>query len=579
MAFGRDGRTILTGGQDRAARWWDAKTQKQVGRTLWHHKDLRALAISPNCRTVVTASDDQTIRLWELVEEPPPMKAGPISAAALMPGGREVLVAGFNSKFRQAQLLTEEQLSRKDRGTPVGQALAEPDRIAAVAVSGNGNVIAIASELGFVSTYQVPAWRPLGPPLKLKAKLTDIALDESGTVVAVASADGDLWVVKSGEPHLLPGHSDKVWAVTLSRDGKYLVSGSRDGTACLWRVADGMRLHKFRNRDAVLAVAMSSDGTRIVTGYVGGAQIWDANTGNECGPPFQMLAGVTGVAISRKGDLVLIGATDWTARLFDVNTGKQIGPSMLHEAVVKPVAFAEDDTSVWTVSPKGDFGKVPVPLPKEGSAEAIELWAKARTGIQIDDKGVFEALTGDEWLARRDRREGQEKLPLQERVADDAWKKILTLPAEPAPPPPSDRTDPGVQPSHANPESPKKSEHPSVEDAKKLSGKWKLVEAVLQGKPEDLGPLEVEFTEKSITILFQGSEAAKTTYKLNATHKPKSIDISSVPDLIEPGLGIYVLDGDKLQICWSQPDGKRPQKFPTKPDKNLSLLVLERVKP
>jgi uncharacterized protein (TIGR03067 family) len=581
VAFSRDGKTILTGGQDRAARLWDALTQKQVGRTLWHPKDVRALAISPNGRTVVTASDDQTIRLWELAEESPPMRAGLISAAALMPDGRGVLVAGFNSKFRQAELLTEEQLRRKDKGTPVGRALADPDRIAAVAVSGNGKVITIASDLGLISTYR--ARTPFGPPLNLNAKLTDIALDESGTVLAVGSAVGRLWVVESGNLRLLPGrHSDHIYAVTLSRDGRYLVSGSRDGTACLWRVADGRLLHEFRHRKPVkpvLAVAISSDGTRIVTGYVGGAQIWDAETGEKRGPPFQMLAGITSVAISRKGDLVLIGATDRTARLFDVSTGKQIGPSMLHDAVVKPVAFAEDDNSVWTVSPMGDFRKWPVPLPKEGSAEAIELWAEARTGIQIDDKGVFEALTGDEWLACRDRLERQEKLPLQERDAEDAWKKILTLPAEPAPPPASDRTDPGVQTRPDNPESPKKSEHPSVEDARKLTGKWKLVEAVLQGKSEDLGPLEVEFTEKSIKILFQGSEVAKTTYKLNATHKPKSIDISSFPGIdIVPGPGIYVLDGDKLQICWSQPEGKRPQGFPTKIDKNLSLLVLKRAK-
>jgi uncharacterized protein (TIGR03067 family) len=584
--FSRDGKTILTCGQDRAARLWDARTQKQVGRTLWHAKDVRALAISPNCRTVATASDDQTIRLWELAEdEPSAMKSGLISAATLMPGGTQVLVAGFSSNFRQAQLLTKEQLRRGDKGTPVGWALAQGDRIAALAVSGNGEVIAMARRGELVSGWQAPHWTALWHSLEFKfqaeaTEITDLAINETGTVLAVASADGDLWVVESGNLRLLPGHSEYVWAVTLSRDGKYLVSGSRDGTACLWRVADGKRLHKLRHPDAVLAVALSSDEKSIVTGYVGGAQIWDATTGAERGAPFQLLAGVTSVAISRKGDLVLIGATDRTARLFDVNTGKQIGPSVPHEAVVKLVAFAEDDSSVWTVSPKGDFRKGDVPLPMGGSAEAIELWAEVKTGIRIDERGVFEALAGKKWLDCRDRLERQEKLPLRVRDDADAWKKILAVPPPPLGPDPWPPAKRPAQPGEAKPAS--NASGPSAEDRKAFEGTWKLVKAVrnevvLEGK--DAPDIEVIITRNSIRILYAGTELEQGTYELDATQKPKTIDMKFTGDLIQDvGPGIYALNGKQLEICWSKAGAMRPQKFPAKSDKTLSRLVLERAK-
>jgi uncharacterized protein (TIGR03067 family) len=593
LTFGRNGWTILTGGQDRAARLWDARKHERhgneewlspVGRTLWHGKDVRALALSPNCRTVVTASDDQTIRLWELKEDiSAPMESGGIiSAAALMPGGKDLLIGEFKFDAR-AYLRTEDELRERNNGTPVGSPLEGVDPIAAVAVSGNGKFIATASRRGLVSTYKAPEWTTLRTQINLNAKLTDIALDESGTVLAVTYSDGHVRIAKSGEVSLWQAHPKKIWAAALSPDGQFLVTGSRDRTARVWSVADGKQLLQLGHPDAVLAVKFSSDGKYILTGYAGGAQLWDAATGEKRGPPFQRMAGFTSVAISRKGDLVLTGATDGTARLWDVATGKQIGPSLRHKAVVKPVAFAEDDNWVWTMSPKGDVRKEPVPRPMEGSAEAIELWAEVMTGIQIDQQGVFEALSGNNWLDYHDRLEQREKLPVQESDKENAWKNILAEAAVPAPMPERERAEPErVQAPPTAPELSKDSEDPSLDDIKKLAGTWKLVEAVFQRQklPDDtVARIEVEFKGNSVKLLMDCSESGPATYKLDTTRKPKTIDISSEDFLLKDfGPGIYTLDRDQLTICCSEPGGKRPEKFPANPADSFAHLVLKRVK-
>jgi hypothetical protein len=69
------------------------------------------------------------------------------------------------------------------------------------------------------------------------------------------------------EQNRLIGHQDWVWSVALSRDGKTLVSGSRDKTIKVWDLATGKELRTLKgHQDLVRSVALSSDGKTLVSG-------------------------------------------------------------------------------------------------------------------------------------------------------------------------------------------------------------------------------------------------------------------------------------------------------------------------
>jgi hypothetical protein len=83
----------------------------------------------------------------------------------------------------------------------------------------------------------------------------------------------------------LKGHEKEIESLTLSADGKYLLSASEDGTVKIWDVASGKDMQTLKGHaDAVWSAAMSADGKHVATGSRDGSvKIWDASNGKELG--------------------------------------------------------------------------------------------------------------------------------------------------------------------------------------------------------------------------------------------------------------------------------------------------------
>jgi len=185
------------------------------------------------------------------------------------------------------------------------------------------------------------------------------ALLLGGVLFAATAGAADEPALPESIVATLKGHTEIVYAVTFSPDGKSLVTGSFDKTVKLWETATGKETKTFTgpagHQNLVLSVAFSPDGRFLASGAADNtAKIWDvAKAGSEA--PYKNLAHanlVDAVAFNPAGTQLATGSHDGTVRIWDVAKGQQVRQIAAHTmpmmTQVYCVAWSPDGK--WVVS-------------------------------------------------------------------------------------------------------------------------------------------------------------------------------------------------------------------------------------
>lgn len=150
----------------------------------------------------------------------------------------------------------------------------------------------------------------------------------------------------------LKGHTEVVFGVAFSPDGKRLITGSFDQTAVVWETETGNRLATLRGHGSwVHTVAFSRDGSRILTSsWDHTAKIWDAESYEEILALEGHTSPIAGAAFSPDGKLVITGSNDKTVKVWNLETGVEeftLGP---FDEWIWGVSFSPDGTQMCTQS-------------------------------------------------------------------------------------------------------------------------------------------------------------------------------------------------------------------------------------
>ena len=120
----------------------------------------------------------------------------------------------------------------------------------------------------------------------------------------------------------LTGHTDSVWSVAFSPDGRTLASGGDPRSIILWNVASRQRLGELLiGRVGTLSrLALSPDGQTLAAGSFDGILLWDVASRQRLAKPIFAYPGwVRNVAFSPDGKTLASAQDDHNIILWDVD--------------------------------------------------------------------------------------------------------------------------------------------------------------------------------------------------------------------------------------------------------------------
>ncbi len=197
-------------------------TSKGLVRSLVGHRDhVTKCALSHDCKTAISSSQDATLRIWDLVT------------------GHSEVIATHRAPVASCALCSETGL--------------------AISASHDGT-------LYLLDIKRKEIIRILNGH---SGRVVDCALSADGKIAISASHDNSLrvWKTETGEcSALLQGHARRVTCCAISHDGQFALSGSHDSTLRLWRTDTGECVSIMTEKaGAITCCDLSADGSVAIS--------------------------------------------------------------------------------------------------------------------------------------------------------------------------------------------------------------------------------------------------------------------------------------------------------------------------
>ena len=269
VAFTKDGKCLISAGQDACVRLWSVPSFKAQGVFGGHGNSVNSLSFSPVDSLLATGSTDGTVRVWS---------------------------------FPQGKCLHVLPKQSAARFSPDGTYLAT--------ISSKGRIVLWETKTGH-ELKTLPAIDKRITALAFTSDSATLLVGGTGPIHRVNLPEGK----KTGE---LPGHKVVVACLRLTPDGRLLASTGGDGILRLWSVEDWSEVRKLELRaGGVFQLAIAPKGDVVTVSTDNLIQTISIHDGKVVGRIELPVKGVYGLAISPDGRYLANAAADGKVRIWE----------------------------------------------------------------------------------------------------------------------------------------------------------------------------------------------------------------------------------------------------------------------
>jgi WD40 repeat protein len=321
VALASDGRTVVSASKDHTLRVWDLETGRHVRTLEGHQGTVNAVAIAPDGSRAFSASDDKTLKVWDL-------HTG-VDLKTLVGHNREVTDVCLLADGRRALSASDDfTLKLWDLAAGVTLHTFEGHRafVTAVAVTADGGRAVSASW-----DHTVRAWDLIqgGRSVVLGEHddgVLTVCVTRDSRCALSGSWDGSVRVsdFETGISRVLTGRSEPVHGLAQA-PGDQVVAALDDGTLEIWDIKTGARAVLGSHGLPVRGVAVTGDGQRAVSASDDQTlMVWDLAVRGTSGLRSGHGLHVDHVAVSGDGHFAASSSSnDAVVRVWDVTAGEQ----------------------------------------------------------------------------------------------------------------------------------------------------------------------------------------------------------------------------------------------------------------
>ncbi len=336
VAFSPDGKTLASAGQDKTIRLWDPVMGVQRAALTGHGDWVSSIAFAPDSRMLLSASSDSTVRIWNARQDTLEDEADRITTAA---GGN------VGGEARRA-------IMEWDAALPVITAAAaavrtldvSPEaRVENLAFSPDGRTLVSTDRNGTGQIWSVASGQCVATLGGHEGPMMGVAVSVDGTRVATAGADGTvrLWDVRTGNCQRTLSAHETAYDVRFSPDGKWLVSAGTTPAAAIWDT-DSLAPAKILQQAGMISqLAFSPDGQRLALSGSRGVQVRAMPSGDVRIRDWRPGTRIHAIAFSPDGRILAMAGMGCRQpiSLVDCVDQRQIGVVVGHTKGVTEIAF------------------------------------------------------------------------------------------------------------------------------------------------------------------------------------------------------------------------------------------------